>query len=477
MAAKRANIDLVALPKDAMSPLCPHGPTLLFERIDLTSKCPRQFYACSAFRDRKACSFFQWTDQTTNKSAFSTRSPTIEPYSHKSLRARYFQLKKLSRNQRHVCCTCGLLLLEEELSYHKSQGHSLKHGVRLQELKYPSSLFSALDDNKTYAQYLFSKTTVNFLIDTLTGLGYTHILCVGAPRIHEEIQMRRKSGVKVTSLLLDLDERYAQVYPPSLFIKYNMFNHHFFEDKSKSKLTKFLSGGRENVALITDPPFGGMVEALAATFKKISQMWNVACTIDSPNVEENVKDRQIPMVWVFPYFMESRILSQVPEMSMLDYKVDYENHILYNSQHKKKGSPVRIFTNIAQTLFVLPLDSGYWFCQQCQRYSSSENWHCRDCGTCTSKDGTRYVHCDACMRCVKPSRVHCFTCQMCQLKDHKCGQINSSGCHICGKLDHKRRECPQRMHADTDNNSLHKRTHKKTMESHGDKHCKKVRRK
>lgn len=30
--------------------------------------------------------------------------------------------------------------------------------------------------------------------------------------------------------------------------------------------------------------------------------------------------------WIFPYFMESQIVSNLPSLAMLDYKVEYTNH-------------------------------------------------------------------------------------------------------------------------------------------------------
>lgn len=39
------------------SPLCPHGPTLLFTRHNKNGS-KSKFYACSAYRDRKFCKFF-----------------------------------------------------------------------------------------------------------------------------------------------------------------------------------------------------------------------------------------------------------------------------------------------------------------------------------------------------------------------------------------------------------------------------------
>lgn len=39
-------------------PQCAHGPTILFSRV--VNGEPKNFFACSACRDRKDCSFFLW---------------------------------------------------------------------------------------------------------------------------------------------------------------------------------------------------------------------------------------------------------------------------------------------------------------------------------------------------------------------------------------------------------------------------------
>ncbi|GFO49788.1 Zinc finger cchc domain-containing protein 4 [Plakobranchus ocellatus] len=453
MAANQGNIEIVIPPRDIIHPSCPHGPAILFEQFDQATKTVRQFFACSAFRDKSKCSFHQWVDEKHDKPSHESNT-----FSHKKHRLRYRKFRALAKTKRYVCCTCGLLLLPSEIHHHNKQGHAIKGSVQLKDLRKPSYLFAPLDDNKTFAQYLFSPKTVEFLLKSVEHLGYSHVLCVGTPRIHEEIQLRRKHGdTFLSSMLLDLDERYAQLYSPALFAKYNMFNHHFFEKKGKKQAKKFLATGLKGTVLITDPPFGGMVEALAQSFAKISQTWQDMCK-ELPLEQESllVKDVSIPMMWIFPYFMENKVLTHMPSLTMLDYKVDYDNHNLFNNHHKKKRSPVRIFTNITPADFHLPEEEGYWFCKLCQRYSSEENQHCKDCGTCPSKDGTSYVHCDACLRCVKPSRFHCFKCGFCVLKDHQCGKILSSGCYICGEAGHKRRECPQR-HTSLTANKLQKR--------------------
>lgn len=38
-------------------PLCPHGPTLLFQRILDDTNSVEEFFACAAYRNPKECSF------------------------------------------------------------------------------------------------------------------------------------------------------------------------------------------------------------------------------------------------------------------------------------------------------------------------------------------------------------------------------------------------------------------------------------
>lgn len=48
-------------------PACAHGPTLLFRRRINKNGATRDFFACSAYRDRKGCPFFKWADEFKNK--------------------------------------------------------------------------------------------------------------------------------------------------------------------------------------------------------------------------------------------------------------------------------------------------------------------------------------------------------------------------------------------------------------------------
>ncbi|XP_070211348.1 rRNA N6-adenosine-methyltransferase ZCCHC4-like isoform X2 [Littorina saxatilis] len=416
---------------------CLQGPALLFERY-MKNGDSRKFFACSAFRDRKQCSFFRWMDDVKVGSNNATGNTNFCAQGvGAGNRKRFLKFKKLPLSERSICCTCGLLLLGGEATQHTERGHQVKHKINRAALRHPTTLFVPHEDNKTYAQYLFTDSTVDFILSTLENLKCTHILCIGAPRIHEAITLRqRQQDTTLSSLLLDLDARYAQVYTRKQMCLYNMFNHHFFDQQGEGQFRSFLKEAGAGLVLVTDPPFGGMVEPLAATFKKIEETWKAETKLDRP----------LPMLWFFPYFMEKRICDCIPSLTMLDYKVDYDNHSLFKSKDgkRKKGSPVRIFTNLAPTSLPLPTAEGYWFCEECQRYSAPENKHCAKCKSCTSKDGTTYRHCDLCQKCVKLTRVHCDACGTCDLPSHVCGQQHGAGCHICGAMDHKRRDCPQR---------------------------------
>ncbi|KAJ8304059.1 hypothetical protein KUTeg_017642, partial [Tegillarca granosa] len=381
MAARVADIDVILQEKEDDIPCCPHvnqidhsditmkvkiqqkdtvcicilivkvnfyttvllitGPALLFVKYGGDEDSQKRFYACSAFRDRKECNFFQWEDEKMTDIKRKNReevNKSMQPkFTHHEFRERTF------------CETCGLFLLKEERKWHKGQGHNLKASITEEMCQKPSKLFLPLENNKTYAQYLFAESAVKFTLKVLNDLDISHVLCVGAPRIHESIM----ESNKMKTLLLDLDHRY--------FCRYNMFNHHFFDGgKSEDVFKKFVKEtGKSNVAMVIDPPFGGMVEALAASINSIITTWRQ---------ESN-----------------TRITECLPEFSMLDYKVDYDNHGLFRGDTKKYGSPVRIFTNVSPEHIILPEVEGYWFCKLCRRYSAKENVHCQMCDSCTSK--------------------------------------------------------------------------------------------
>ncbi|KAJ8390286.1 hypothetical protein AAFF_G00108550 [Aldrovandia affinis] len=429
--------------KDKKAPCCPHGPALLFEKVCKGEQQGRRFYACSACRDRKDCSFFQWEDEKVSEARLMAREQFNQskqpPFTHQEYCSRFKEFVSLPLNKRRFCQECQLLLLAEECSEHAAH-RALADDITVARLRRPSLLLRPLENKKSNAQYLFADRSGHFLLDLLASLGFRKVLCVGTPRLHELIKIRNQEGGSevLKSLLLDIDFRYAQFYSQEEFCHYNMFNHHFFDrEQAEAVFSAFLrEEDCEKVIMVTDPPFGGLVKPLAHSFSRVSGAWK---TLQTPEKSS----QEMPMVWIFPYFFETRILECFPSFSMLDYQVDYDNHPLYkHGKTGRKQSPVRLFTNLCPRDIVLPEEEGYRLCPTCERYVSSGNRHCPACDACTSKDGREWRHCAQCKKCVKPSWLHCAACDRCALPDHPCGR-GPAGCFTCGSLEHKRRACPR----------------------------------
>uniref|UniRef100_A0A667YWM5 rRNA N(6)-adenosine-methyltransferase ZCCHC4 n=1 Tax=Myripristis murdjan TaxID=586833 RepID=A0A667YWM5_9TELE len=427
-------IEVILTEGETKAPSCPHGPTLLFEKLSKGEERGRRFYACSACRDRKDCNFFQWQDEKVSEARLLARQAENQArrpaFTHQQYCSRFKKFVSLLEDDKKFCQDCQMLFLPGELNAHASHK---SRAISVAQLRKPSVLLCPLENKKSNAQYLFTDRSAHFLLNTLAGNGYSKVLCVGTPRLQELIKMRNLDGKHETmkSLLLDIDFRYAQFYGQDEFCHYNMFNHHFFEGEASSAvLQAFLSeSDGKKVVMVADPPFGGLVKPLASSFSLIS----VA-----------VKSMDMPMIWIFPYYFESRILECLPSLIMLDYQVDYDNHPLYkHGKTGRKQSPVRLFTNIPPGEVILPEEEGYRFCSICRRYVWSLNKHCAECNICPSKDGREWKHCSVCEKCVKPSWKHCQSCGRCALPNHPCGQGQGmEGCLNCGSVKHKYKACP-----------------------------------
>lgn len=431
----------VVLPEEGrVAPCCPHGPTLLFEKVGKVKE-GRRFYACSACRDRKDCNFFQWEEDKVSAVRLLAREAENQSkrpaLSQKETCSRLRKFSSLRLDEKKFCQDCQTLLLPAEHGAHAAHRTT---DVSSAQLARPSVLLRPLDNKKTHAQYLFTDRSANFLLDTLDALGFRKVLCVGTPRLQELIKLRNlePKHEPMKSLLLDMDLRYAQFYRQDEFCHYNMFNHHFFDgEASGAVLQAFLAeGDGQKAVMVSDPPFGGLVKPLAHSFSLISQTWRKLQASDCSNTD-------MPMMWIFPYFFEPRILECLPSFTMLDYQVDYDNHPLYkHGKTGRKQTPVRLFTNISPRDVALPKDEGYRLCSVCQRFVSSLNKHCAKCNVCPSKDGREWKHCSTCEKCVKPSWRHCQRCGRCALPDHPCGQTpGQQGCFNCGSMEHKRSAC------------------------------------
>eukprot|EP00041_Stephanoeca_diplocostata_P007491 m.106482 g.106482 ORF g.106482 m.106482 type:complete len:709 (+) comp16901_c0_seq4:110-2236(+) len=537
-------------------PHCAHGPMLLFERYFEGGGGSRLFWACAAHRDRKAkssdpksagrsvkpsdlekgtantvsvdaykgnivCRAFCYDDSKRVSTAESIHQPWREygndgiPGLKESCSVTNTTAQTKSTTDRlrlgaagqlekatGFCRSCQTFVTVETQSDHMGEAHAW---LEKSKWHFPTQLLAPAAADKSNAQYFFSDSTIQTVLQVLSDQKCHRVLCVGAPSIHEALLDAADKSRSVVSdagnhtepatlatYLLDIDNRFSWFYSQNQFCRYNMGNHSFWVT-GKSQAQAFLSEGCD--AVVIDPPFGIPLEAFAWTVRRIWKDLGYTCEKERQGLTKSSGHQSKPPATLifFPYFQERQLLSVLPEgFTMSDYSVNYTNHPVYtdvtvhgddgstatkaDGAAKSRPSAVRIFTNVDPKHFVLPLSEGYTLCEPCQRYTSRLNQHCESCGICPSKDGRTYTHCDACGTCVKPGRRHCDTCKRCEVRGHLCTnaaaatkptgvisfdedsaptgseQAGSNGdreatlgmCHICGSAAHRRQVCPER---------------------------------
>lgn len=156
-------------------PECSHGVALKFTREDKASGKSRDFYACSANRDRKVCSLFHWVEDWE---------------------------RKLKRGNKVVVLE-GLPPREKKSRPDETLG------------------INAFTDNASNAQFLFDKSSIEVIVAPIVAQcaksPNARALCIGTPSIH-----RALLKVGIDSVLLDEDERLDTVLPNSQ--RFNVFN-------------------------------------------------------------------------------------------------------------------------------------------------------------------------------------------------------------------------------------------------------------
>lgn len=389
------------------NPQCPHGPTLLFSRKGKS----RKFYVCSAFRDRKKCLFFQWSDSASREKQVE-EDTFIKLISTYNDRRKEFQKCKYS-TQMSYCYTCEMLIFLKEKNEHIN--HELSGNLRNEDIRFPTLIMKPKQESKGESQFHFACSTLDTLYSFLSQLGVSAMLCIGCPHLYEFLNTKRK----VKSMLLDIDPRYLQFYDSDHFQLFNMFNCHMFDPEGWEHLRYIAECDR--ILIIADPPFGGRIEALAYTLNRITSVLMTK--------NQSLKETDIIVLLVLPYFMEPAVQQSLPNFRMLDYKVEYRNHRQFKKRENSsndKGSAVRLFTNASLSLFTLSEKEGYKYCDMCERWVYNENRHCFKCEACTSKNGGFYKHCNVCGKCVKQTWKHCNNCGICKLKEHTCFEKYSS---------------------------------------------------
>eukprot|EP00092_Neocalanus_flemingeri_P002026 GFUD01002163.1.p1 GENE.GFUD01002163.1~~GFUD01002163.1.p1 ORF type:complete len:515 (+),score=148.04 GFUD01002163.1:179-1723(+) len=481
------NLKLLLDSDSSAHPRCKHGPTLLFSRqVGGMEGIVKKFYACSAYRNRKDCDFYQEAgskitqaqlfrlsqasklflasnDLTESNAAVvrareevredseekddlkieengvkATDEKTVEFEGKENEPNGVMEDSEGNENEPNgamedlkgkenepngadaaakepagvlkFCQDCG------RVSTPACMIHNITNLSR-QDLDRPARVLKAKSAERKEAQYFFSDSSRQFLIDTISSQGFTHVLCVGCPSVFECLP----DNISSNSLLLDLDPRFLSFYTSQNFLWYNFFNGHFFHGEKSSIIFRDFLISCDKLLILLDPPFGAKTELISHSLERITsqlEMLSISATVST--------------IWVFPYFMERQLKQHRFNLVMSDYRVTYSGHVQFSAKDsteapatpgaRKLGSPVRLFTDIALSALQLPASEGYRLCAECSVWVAAENRHCDQCGVCTSKDGRTYVHCDDCKRCVKPTYTHCKGCDRCKLPEHKCGE-------------------------------------------------------
>ncbi|CDW53153.1 N6-adenineMlase domain containing protein [Trichuris trichiura] len=385
-----------------MKLICYKGPCLLFSRIK--KGVPIKYYACSAYRDRKQCSFYWPADR---------RFPLEKARQTLRLaREILSKIRKLNSKNRSFCFDCSRLLPDDEDNDHDN--HQLRKRITNRQLDRPSFWLPPVGDRRGEAQYWFTQETAHFLVKTVKRLPVDGVACIGVPRLYELLH----SSSDKRSFLLDIDDRYVIRKLPSDFARFNLFVSYFFTKEGKAHFKQFLESC-QHLLVVVDPPFGGLAKHVGKMLRTIERMHSVV---------HQSADIACDFLWIFPYFLERRVIAAMPQLRMLDYQV----RLQLDKSSRKRVSPARIFTSIDPASIPLPVHEGKYkyvasgkFCNICKMFVAAENRHCQICGTCTSKNGRPYVHCFPCGKCVKATNVHCETCSICHRKGNCTAEENT----------------------------------------------------
>lgn len=457
-------------------PVCEHGPTLVFtkehdelvrkyKKRKLTPNVTSPYYACSASRDQKFCSFrmdqIKWLQlrQKDRDAQDALRRAAIQEDGYAYILDIYEDKEDSDKGTFAFCHDCCRVLVnpspdstEELPKQHRFDLHLTYRCAKVTPnlsksfFVNPTKLARAATSSEGQAQFFFSDDVVPFVIDQIIRKsGYRKVLCIGCPSIHEQI-VEKYAEEGILSFLLDIDPRFRQFWPPHQFAQFNMFNYYFFDDPNAEEYLRIFlhaNGITDDTIIIIDPPFGGRIEYLAVTVRKLQILMT--------NSDQVEKMPFPPMILFFPYFNEHWITRAFyEEVLITDQIVHYINHNKLGKRASKPpvaaksrnnqvvckeintSSPVRIFTNLSRSTIDLSIlnegqkgdDPFYRWCDVCSRYVFRLNKHCFDCNECSARDASKaYNHCKVCNICVKSTWFHCAKCARCHLKSAPCGRV------------------------------------------------------
>lgn len=162
----------VILKDPASNPCCPHGPTLLFSKK--VKEKTKKFYACAALRERKFCPFYIDEEASTKFSEYWQQKimDFHKSINHKKMFALANKTRLLKPSERLFCSTCASFLLKNDA---KHRNHNLIKGVSDHQFLNPTQMLPPSEIDKSEAQYWFSTSAVDCIIQILKSLNYRFV--------------------------------------------------------------------------------------------------------------------------------------------------------------------------------------------------------------------------------------------------------------------------------------------------------------
>ncbi|UMM17934.1 hypothetical protein L5515_014247 [Caenorhabditis briggsae] len=382
------------LPTDDLPsvPECSHGPCLLFEKKN-GPEVEETFFSCAIYRNQdEFCDFkLQY-----NKETGEIEVKEGEDSEKKKKKKKIFGYNRIPKALTEMKPTDTVLYCKDCINVFANKHECVCEPVEKETLAKPTNLLPPVSEQHGESQFFFSEETLGVIVRAVEKSKVDGILCIGAPRIFENIRARHPEK---NVFLLDYDKRFAKFFPSKQYAQYSMLVDHFFDKNAEPKLMEFFQNSK-SVLLITDPPFGVFMEPLLKTIEKMKQRF----------VTTGKEITSFYSMIVLPIYIRKYVLHD--NFWMSDYRVTYVGHKLYQYPEK---TIVRLFTNLPKNCIDLEKVDGYKFCESCDRYVTKNNIHCERCDACTSVEQGKWNHCDQCDKCVKPRYVHCAECERCHL--------------------------------------------------------------
>lgn len=159
----------VVLKDPTDNPCCPHGPTLLLSKMVKDKE--KKFYICAAQRDRKFCPFRMAEGGKPKSSEFWKQQAEnfLKGIDHKKMFSLLNEIKLLKPAERIYCSTCVSFIKVID-SEHET--HDLVTDITDDQLIHPTEILPALKNNSKEAQYWFTKSCSEDIVQILKSLDY-----------------------------------------------------------------------------------------------------------------------------------------------------------------------------------------------------------------------------------------------------------------------------------------------------------------